>query len=205
MKPLNQSMLKTSLAATAISLAGSLFPASVLAFDYPKPGNFALGAQQWADNCSRCHNIRPANELRDDQWITTMFHMRVRAGLTGQEMRNILTFLQKSNDNAGAAQLVKTSATPATGGSSLSGKEIYAGTCVACHSADGKGAFPGVPDFTRKDGRLSKADDVLFRHVMGGFQSPGSPMAMPPRGGNANLTDRDIRNVIQYLHEEFGS
>ncbi|HHH43072.1 MAG TPA: c-type cytochrome, partial [Gammaproteobacteria bacterium] len=96
-------------------------------------------------------------------------------------------------------------AAPATGSSGLSGREIYAETCIACHSADGKGAFPGVPDFTRKDGRLSKGDDVLFRHVMGGFQSPGSPMAMPPKGGNANLTDGDIRNVIQYLHEEFGS
>jgi len=205
MKPFNQTTLKTCLAAAAISLAGSLLPASVLAFDYPAPGNFALGAQQWADNCARCHNIRPANELRDDQWITTMFHMRVRAGLTGQEMRNILTFLQKSNDSAGAAHLVKTSAAPATESSGLSGKAIYDQTCVACHSTDGKGAFPGVPDFTDKGGRLSKSDSDLFKHVTQGFQSPGSPMAMPPRGGNASLNDEDIQNVIRYLHEEFGS
>jgi len=205
MKPFNKTTLKTGLAVTVISLAGYLLPTSALAFDYPPPGNFAKGAQQWADNCARCHNIRAANELRDDQWITTLFHMRVRAGLTGEEMRNILTFLQESNDTAGAAHLVKVSTAPTAGSSGLSGKEIYAQTCIACHSADGKGAFPGVPDFTRKDGRLSKPDSELFKHVMGGFQSPGSPMAMPPRGGNTSLTDIDIQNVIKYLHKEFGS
>ena len=82
-----------------------------LAFDYPDPGDFAKGSQQWANNCARCHNIRSADELRDDQWITTMFHMRVRAGLTGEEMRNILTFLQTSNDTAVEKRIFKTSAT----------------------------------------------------------------------------------------------
>ncbi len=204
MKLFNKTTLKTSLAITALALSGNLLPTSALAFDYPPPGDFARGAQQWADNCARCHNIRSANELRDDQWLTTIFHMRVRAGLTGEEMRNILTFLQESNDTAGA-QLLKISAAPATGSSGLSGKEIYEQTCVACHSADGQGAFPGVPNFTEKDGRLSKPDDMLLKHVTEGFQSPGSPMAMPPRGGNASLTDADIREVIQYLHKTFGS
>ncbi len=203
MKPFNQTTLKTSLAIAAISLAGSLLPANVLAFDYPPQGDFAMGAQQWADNCARCHNIRAANELRDDQWLTTVFHMRVRAGLTGQETRNILTFLQKSNDVT-SAQLIRTSAAPATA-SGMSGKEIYEQTCIACHSDDGKGAFAGVPDFTDKDGRLSKPEGELLNNVMGGFQTPGSPMAMPPKGGNTGLNEGDIQNVIKYLHEEFGS
>jgi len=203
MKPFNQTTLKTSLAVAAISLAGSLLPANVLAFDYPPPGDFAMGAQQWADNCARCHNIRAANELRDDQWITTVFHMRVRAGLTGEETRNILTFLQKSND-VPSAQLIRTSASPAAA-SGMSGKEIYDQTCVACHSADGRGAFAGVPDLTDKSGRLSKPEGELFNNVIGGFQTPGSPMAMPAKGGNTGLTDGDIQSVIKYLHEEFGS
>ncbi|VAW71589.1 Cytochrome c, class I [hydrothermal vent metagenome] len=204
MKLFNKTALKSSLAAAVIYLAGNLLPINALAFDYPPAGDFTKGAQQWADNCARCHNIRAANELRDDQWITTMFHMRVRAGLTGQETRNILTFLQKSNDTSGA-RLLKTSAAPATVSSGLSGKEIYDQTCIACHSDDGKGAFPGVPDFTDKGGRLSKSDSELFRDVMNGFQSPGSPMAMPPKGGNTSLTEGDIQSVIKYLHEAFGS
>lgn len=61
------------------------------------PMQFARGAQAWANNCSRCHNMRDPKELRDDQWRAAVGHMRVRAGLTGQEARDILAFLQGSN------------------------------------------------------------------------------------------------------------
>ncbi len=67
------------------------------AVSQPDPGQFARGAQTWADNCARCHNMRDPKELRDDQWRTVVSHMRVRAGLTGQEARDILAFLQGSN------------------------------------------------------------------------------------------------------------
>jgi len=61
------------------------------------PMQFARGAQAWANNCVRCHNMRDPKELRDDQWRAAIGHMRVRAGLTGQEARDILVFLQGSN------------------------------------------------------------------------------------------------------------
>ncbi len=60
-------------------------------------GDAARGAKSWVDNCMRCHNARDPKELRDDQWITTTYHMRIRAGLTGQETRDIIAFLQMSN------------------------------------------------------------------------------------------------------------
>lgn len=63
----------------------------------PDSTQFARGAQTWADNCSRCHNMRDPKELRDDQWRATVAHMRVRGGLTGQEARDVLAFLQGSN------------------------------------------------------------------------------------------------------------
>jgi len=74
-----------------------LISTATMAGDFPEQGDMARGAKAWSDNCMRCHNLRDANELRDDQWITTVFHMRVRAGLTGQETRDILTFLQNGN------------------------------------------------------------------------------------------------------------
>ena len=55
------------------------------------------GAKAWANNCARCHHMRAPNEFRDDQWKPIVFHMRVRAGLTGQETRAILEFLQSAN------------------------------------------------------------------------------------------------------------
>lgn len=83
------------------------------------------------------------------------------------------------------------------------GKAVYETTCFACHGKDGKGAIPGVPDFTKNNGPLNQPDDVLFDHVKNGFQSPGSMMPMPPLGGNPDLTDQDIRDAIFFLRQEF--
>ena len=54
------------------------------------------GAQLWADNCSRCHNIRPPQSFSDTQWETIVHHMRFRANLTGVEARKIAEFLKAS-------------------------------------------------------------------------------------------------------------
>ena len=172
------------------------------AADYPAPGDFQQGAKTWADNCGRCHNIRGPRELRDDQWITTVFHMRIRAGLTGQESRDVLTFLQGSNTSgAGAVTLVPLSKSAAT---AISGLAIYTQTCVACHGTDGSGSLPGVPDFTGRNSPLSKSDATLLKNISEGFQSPGSPMAMPPKGGNPDLSAADIQAVLDYIREAFG-
>ncbi len=61
------------------------------------PMQFARGAQTWANNCARCHNMRDPKELRDDQWRAVVSHMRVRANLTGKEASDVLVFLQGSN------------------------------------------------------------------------------------------------------------
>ena len=95
-----------------LSAAGMLlifsYSASTTAADFPQAGNFSSGSKVWADNCNRCHNMRGPKELRDDQWISTSFHMRLRAGLTGQETRDLITFLQASNTKtvtSGATQV----------------------------------------------------------------------------------------------------
>jgi mono/diheme cytochrome c family protein len=55
------------------------------------------GAQLWAENCSRCHNIRPPQSFSDAQWQAIAHHMRLRANLTGQETRAVTDFLQSSD------------------------------------------------------------------------------------------------------------
>jgi len=83
------------------------------------------------------------------------------------------------------------------------GESIYQSSCVACHGADGVGALPGVFDLTTADGPLALADEVLIKRISEGFQSPGSPMAMPPRGGNPSLSDEDLKAVVDYMRKEF--
>ncbi len=87
-----------SLVTGLVFVTSMLLMNSSFAADEPgKKGDVGRGAKAWVDNCTRCHNTRDPKELRDDQWITTSFHMRIRAGLTGQETRDIIAFLQMSN------------------------------------------------------------------------------------------------------------
>lgn len=60
-------------------------------------GDIGRGAAMWSQNCARCHNMRDPKEFRDDLWKPIVTHMRIRAGLTGQDTRDILAFLQASN------------------------------------------------------------------------------------------------------------
>jgi len=192
---------KMSLPAALLILSGLLFPVSDMAADPAKAGDPATGAKVWSENCGSCHNFRDARELRDDQWKTTVYHMRVRAGLAGQETRDVLAFLTASNKAPRKSIIgaVKVSATSATGKSD--GQAIYNKSCNACHGSDGKGVLPGVPDFTSPNGPLSKNDDELFKNINEGFQSPGSPMAMPAKGGNASLTAEDVKAVLAYIRK----
>ena len=84
------------------------------------------------------------------------------------------------------------------------GQAIYESTCIACHGKNGEGVLPGTPNLRKQGGVLAKSDEELFRNVLNGFKSPGSPLAMPPKGGNPALTEADVRAVLQYLRKTFG-
>jgi mono/diheme cytochrome c family protein len=84
------------------------------------------------------------------------------------------------------------------------GQAIYQAHCSMCHGDNGKGGVPGTQDFTQKGGVLSLSDAVLLERITNGYQRPGSPMAMPPKGGDASLTEGQIKQVIAYLRSKFG-
>ena len=83
------------------------------------------------------------------------------------------------------------------------GKKLYQTTCFACHGTNGKGVVPGTPNFIRKKGSLSKTDKVLAKNIWEGYRSPGSPLAMPPKGGNPKLTKDDITHILGYMRKNF--
>ncbi|MHB1829043.1 MAG: c-type cytochrome [Steroidobacteraceae bacterium] len=84
------------------------------------------------------------------------------------------------------------------------GQTIFQTHCSVCHGNDGKGRMTGMPEFTRKHGVLSLPDTVLLQRIEHGYQAPGAPMAMPPRGGDPSLTDEQIERVLAYLRSRFG-
>ena len=94
-------MMLAAMIAVPIGFAGLLMErpaeAAKAAATPADPMQFARGAQAWANNCARCHNMRDPKELRDDQWRAVVSHMRVRGNLTGKEARDVLVFLQGSN------------------------------------------------------------------------------------------------------------
>lgn len=73
-----------------------------------------------------------------------------------------------------------------------SGEQIVRTRCVECHEAGGGGA-PRIGDRTAWIPRLKQGVDTLVRSAINGHGG------MPPRGGVANLTDREIRNAIVYM------
>ncbi len=55
------------------------------------------GAALWAQNCGHCHNMRSPDSYSDAQWDVAMLHMRIRANLTPEEHRQILSFLKSAH------------------------------------------------------------------------------------------------------------
>lgn len=82
-------------------------------------------------------------------------------------------------------------------------QEIYEGSCAACHGQDGEGEFPGVPDFSVQQNLLAKPRSILLKNILEGFESPNSSMAMPPRGGNPDLSINEIEQSLDYLINRF--
>jgi len=101
-----------------------------------------------------------------------------------------------------AFAITPVTAAPLDQADSRHGESLYLNHCAACHGPDGHGAISGAPDFTRDRKRFAKGWDKVFERVRDGFQSPGSPMAMPPRGG-ADLDDRQLWDILAYLKEKF--
>lgn len=101
---------------------------------------------------------------------------------------------------AGIAAMMSWNSALASHGDPGKGEIVYEGTCVACHGEDGKGAVPGVPSFAK---RLAQSDETLTKSVLEGLDSPNVDIAMPPKGGNPDLTESDAHDVVSYIRKRF--
>ena len=92
-------------------------------------------------------------------------------------------------------------AAPAAGGvNSVSdramGKPVYDKACASCHDAGIAGA-PKPSDRADWAPRVAQGKDTLYQHTIDGYT--GSSGMHPARGGNATLTDEEVKASVDYL------
>ena len=78
-----------------------------------------------------------------------------------------------------------------------SGRDVWLETCAACHTTDIAGA-PQVTDEMAWAPRLKQDKAALYAHALQGLHGP-SGTEMPPRGGNASLSDDQVKAAVDYM------
>ncbi len=77
------------------------------------------------------------------------------------------------------------------------GQRVYNGLCISCHN--GLPNIPKVGDKAAWESRIAQGMALLYEHSIKGFISEGGLIAMPPKGGNMNLTDEEVKAAVDYM------
>ena len=72
------------------------------------------------------------------------------------------------------------------------GKQIWQDTCQVCHQTGLAGA-PIMGDQKAWASRIKRGKDSLYTHALEGWGD------MPARGGNANLSDQQVMQAVDYM------
>jgi len=80
---------------------------------------------------------------------------------------------------------------------SLTGEQVYAQVCTACHEGGLAGA-PKLGDKAAWAKVIAAGDKVAFGHAISGFN------AMPPKGGNSELTDDEVKRAVAFMVNKAG-
>jgi cytochrome c5 len=91
-----------------------------------------------------------------------------------------------------AQPAAKPGAAPAGKPGAVDGKAVYSQTCVACHQVSVAGS-PPLGDKAAWAPRIKQGMDVLVQSVLKGKG------AMPPKGGNAALSDAQVRAAVDFM------
>jgi len=84
----------------------------------------------------------------------------------------------------------------------LTGEQVYGQVCKICHDAGLAGA-PKIGDKAAWRSRIAAGEKTLDQRAIAGFQ--GKAGAMPAKGGNADLTDDEVRRAVVYIANKSGA
>jgi cytochrome c5 len=80
----------------------------------------------------------------------------------------------------------------------LTGEQVYGQVCKTCHEAGLAGA-PKVGDKAAWGKVIAEGEKTAFDHAINGFK------AMPPRGGNSELTDDEVKRAVVFMASKAGA
>jgi cytochrome c5 len=78
----------------------------------------------------------------------------------------------------------------------VDGAGVYNTACLACHASGVAGA-PKVGDVAGWTDRIAQGMDILYDHAINGYQGPAG--VMPAKGGNASLSDEEVRAAVDHM------
>ncbi len=102
-------------------------------------------------------------------------------------------------EHASSAPTLETQAAPEPVATVMSGPQVYNKACNACHGPGIAGA-PVLGDAAQWVERIAQGRDVLNRHAIEGYN--GSAGVMPPKGGNAALSDAEVEAAVAFMVDE---
>lgn len=87
------------------------------------------------------------------------------------------------------------------------GKELYITECASCHGDAGEGLRGLIPPLAESDFLSKSADQVpcVIRYGMSGPVEVNGKTYNQPMAGIRKLSDIEITNLINFLHESFGN
>src|SRR5437762_437276 len=91
---------------------------------------------------------------------------------------------------------------PSASKGNLAGDAVYGQACKTCHDAGLAGA-PKIGDKSAWWPRIAQSQSTITQHAIAGFQ--GKTGVMPPKGGNADLTDTEIGRAVVYMANQAGA
>ncbi|MCP2041476.1 cytochrome c5 [Neisseria sp. HSC-16F19] len=137
-----------------------------------------------------------ASDLTDDEVARAVAYMTNESGGN---------FEAPAVNADGASDAAVPADSAAAGGDvKADGKAVFDKLCVACHASNSAIAYsPKLTDQADWAPRIKQGKETLFKHAIEGYTGPQGGI-MPAKGGNAALTDDEVKAAVVYMVNQSG-
>ena len=148
--------------------------------------NFAVGSHRMGESDAKANTPEAINQ-RIAPFVTTAVDPSKAAAVVPASAP-----ISAKVADAPVVAMAIPAPTPAGAAAPAGGEGVYKGGCIACHATGVAGA-PKIGDKGLWGPRIAKGKPTLYEHALKGFN------AMPAKGGNAALSDADVKSAVDYL------